>query len=67
MDGLDARRSVSIWQLGRGHASQAVRMAQEGPVMILSNSKPAAILLSIDDYERLQSQQQKDEEEQSRE
>lgn len=35
------------------HASEAKKAAQKGPVFITDRGRPAHVLLSIDDYQRL--------------
>ena len=41
------------------HASDAKRAASEGPVFITDRGRPAHVLLSIEDYQRLTGAQQK--------
>lgn len=46
-------RTVPVSDFSRGKAAQAFDAARHQPVFVYSRSKPIAVIVSIEEYERL--------------
>lgn len=46
-------RLVPVSELSRGKSARAFDAVKDGPVIILQRSRPIAVVLSVEDYERM--------------
>ncbi|PLS29613.1 type II toxin-antitoxin system Phd/YefM family antitoxin [Bifidobacterium parmae] len=47
-------QTVSISDLNRGKATETCLLARKAPVVVLNRNKPTAVILDIDQYNRIQ-------------